>query len=494
MHTVVCPRIAIRFNLRNHHCLHILGILTTIKMISKQAFVFVSLVTYVTCAVVDKRSSPGAGSAGREFEGVVEAYLLARDAAQQELDEFYSTAEPGALTDPNTNIMSELRYWLEQLSQTDLLPEHLADLVSGDPGLQTETPKPQVERSARKRSITRSSRSRWSKAIVPYLYTDQVDANGRNEIQRAMQTYQRFTCVRFVLWENDTQGVTTNEKLQLGHPGHLKFVAEGGCWSYVGNLRTSRGQTISCCGWTACIHELGHMFGEYHEQQSPSPDRSRFIRINYDNIQTNAHRWYQQASGSHVKNTGYDLNSPMHYATWMFGNGNGPTFARLFPELHERGGFYYLMSEVSTEHGCPAQCSETAMVCENDGYLTKVDGQCACRCIPGLDPNTGCSTILKADPPGLEFPGGKWAIPAHESGCPDGSFLTGSRTQVNSDVAARVDFRLKCHLNFSTGYFSTIRQQLTVKMISSNDLTVVCYATWLILIENAFQTHDSKLT
>ncbi|GFO22121.1 Apextrin, partial [Plakobranchus ocellatus] len=32
-------------------------------------------------------------------------------------------------------------------------------------------------------------------------------------------------------------------------------------------------------------------------------------------------------------------------------------------------------------------------------------------------------------PPGLEFPGGQWAIPAHSSGCPNGTFLTGSRTQ-----------------------------------------------------------------
>ncbi|RUS76016.1 hypothetical protein EGW08_016221 [Elysia chlorotica] len=186
------------------------------------------------------------------------------------------------------------------------------------------------------------------------------------------------------------------------------------------------------------------MFGEYHEQQSPSPDRNRFIRINYNNIQDNAHRWYQQSSAEWVKNTGYDLNSPMHYATWMFGNGNGPTFARLFPELHERGGFFYLMSEVSTEHSCPAQCSDTAVTCQNDGYLTKVDNKCSCRCIPGLDPDTGCTTILKADPPGLGFPGGKWAIPAHASGCPDGSFLTGSRTHVNDGGNSKSsDFDLK---------------------------------------------------
>ena len=43
-----------------------------------------------------------------------------------------------------------------------------------------------------------------------------------------------------------------------------------------------------------------------------------------------------------------------------------------------------------------------------------------------------CARYLSfTDPVGLEFPGGKWAIPGHKSGCPDDTFLTGSRTQVN---------------------------------------------------------------
>ncbi|GFR87332.1 retrovirus-related Pol polyprotein LINE-1 [Elysia marginata] len=80
------------------------------KMTSKHLFgcvllVYTFSVSCVSGALVDKRGS-GEGSAGSE--GVVQSYLLAREDAKEELEDFYQDASPGALPDPNTEVMLEL--------------------------------------------------------------------------------------------------------------------------------------------------------------------------------------------------------------------------------------------------------------------------------------------------------------------------------------------------------------------------------------------------
>nr|KAG5714315.1 hypothetical protein BaRGS_018532 [Batillaria attramentaria] len=67
------------------------------------------------------------------------------------------------------------------------------------------------------------------------------------------------------------------------------------------------------------------------------------------------------------------------------------------------------------------------MTCHNEGFVTMVNGQCQCYCPDGLDPATGCQTILKQISAPAEFPGGQYAMLAPKEGCPaDGQFQTGS--------------------------------------------------------------------
>ncbi|XP_012934867.1 blastula protease 10-like [Aplysia californica] len=139
-------------------------------------------------------------------------------------------------------------------------------------------------RSRTKRAITPSEYYRWDYGIVPYMFTESTGENNQKEIRRSQMTFERLTCLRFVPWVNES-GVTTNDRLGLGHQGHLRFVVGGGCWSFLGNLRKSSGQQISCCSGSTCIHEIGHAVGMHHEQQSPSADRNWMIRINPENIQ-----------------------------------------------------------------------------------------------------------------------------------------------------------------------------------------------------------------
>ena len=185
-------------------------------------------------------------------------------------------------------------------------------------------------------------------------------------------------------------------------------------------------------GGGTCIHELGHAFGVTHEHQSPNPDRNRFIRVNKQYITDDGQQWYVQRHPGNFITHGYDLNSVMHYSSTMYKKGPGGTYTILFPELTHGGSYYYHVREVSIEHKCQDQCKHFPTTCENDGYLTKVEGKCGCVCITGLDPATGCKNVYRHDPPGLVFPGGQYALPALKDGCPDGTFLTGSRKHYNS--------------------------------------------------------------
>ncbi|GFO31145.1 metalloendopeptidase [Plakobranchus ocellatus] len=363
-------------------------------------------------------------------EGIVEMYILAREEVDNELEEFYKTAPAGLDPDPNSEAMENLRNIREQIIKLGLPEQDLADLLKGDPGLIGRSKRGVRYRSIQRRAIDRNEQRRWTGGIVPYVFTQQIKPNHAHEIRKAMATYQRFTCLRYVPWEK-VDGVTTNEKLNLDHPSYLSFIKASGCWSFLGNIWKETGQKISCCGGTTCIHEIGHAMGESHEQQSPNPDRYRFIGINFDNIKPDYVSSYAPHLGSKYFSSGYDLSTYMHYSQWTFRKPGKNTYVKYFPELPNSNSHYYLMREVSVMHKCQDKCSHLTITCENDGYLTLVDDKCSCRCIQGLDPATGCTTIYKADPPGMKFPGGKYTLPAHRSGCPDDSFALGSRTQYN---------------------------------------------------------------
>ncbi|RUS87931.1 hypothetical protein EGW08_004347, partial [Elysia chlorotica] len=172
--------------------------------------------------------------------------------------------------------------------------------------------------SIQKRTIRADEKFRWTGGILPYVFTDAITAVGRREIFRAMLSFERFTCIRFLPWEKvDT--ITTNQKLGLDHESYLKCIIGTRCSSSVGNLRKKKGgQTISCCKDRQCVHELAHALGEANEQQSPNPDRFRMIRTNFDAIKHDYISTYKSNSAKSTVSLGYDLSSIMHYNTDTF--------------------------------------------------------------------------------------------------------------------------------------------------------------------------------
>ncbi|KAK3760851.1 hypothetical protein RRG08_034693 [Elysia crispata] len=280
---------------------------------------------------------------------------------------------------------------------------------------QFEDPAEKPKSRKKRLVISDVERRQWPDGIVPYVMEDGLTQIETDGIRQAIETYHRYTCMRFVPWTN-VSGVTTNELLNLGHPGYIRFIDHPyACYSYVGNLRFSDGQELSCyCGETSCLHELGHATGFHHDQSSPV--RDDWLTVITQNIPSYAYHNWEKFTPEEVISIGYDLYSLMHY----------PLFDDLrlhSPELtqtHSTHSHYYMFMELMLTQQCTAQnCSGFPRICKNDGYLSVVEGRCSCICPRGLDPETGCTTIRRPGDVNPKFPSGAYALPGPREGCPN---------------------------------------------------------------------------
>ena len=171
------------------------------------------LITVISCIVAlgfDKRNDTDF----TDGEGIVEQYLMARQEAEHELEEFYETATPGDEPDWKSEAMENLRFNRERLYQAGLSAKDVDDLIEGDPGMSMARTVGQNSRrkcrSTRKRTIEIKPSRRWTKAIVPFVFIETTSEAGQTEIIRSMRTYERFTCLRYVPW-SEADALTTNK-------------------------------------------------------------------------------------------------------------------------------------------------------------------------------------------------------------------------------------------------------------------------------------------
>ena len=170
-----------------------------------------------------------------------------------------------------------------------------------------------------RRSAGRSASSaRWLNGIVPYVISGELDRVGRREdVVTAINHWNSRSVIRLVPRTNETD--------------HVWFVRGTGCSSSIG--RVGGRQQINVaerCRAGQVMHEIGHAVGLWHEQSRV--DRGGFVTINDGNIETGQKfnfQTYVEQGWDGMDIGPYDFGSIMHYDSWDFSNGKGPTITKL---------------------------------------------------------------------------------------------------------------------------------------------------------------------
>ncbi|KAM4602454.1 high choriolytic enzyme 1-like [Polymixia lowei] len=149
----------------------------------------------------------------------------------------------------------------------------------------------------------------WKKAsngkvMIPYTVSSAFSNWERKTIEKAMQSFHRSTCIRFVPRKNQYDYISIENR--------------DGCFSSLGK---AGGRQVLSINRQGCLfhgiiqHEIIHALGFQHEQTRS--DRDRYVRINWENINPQmAYNFYK--GNTNNLDTPYDYSSIMHYGRTAF--------------------------------------------------------------------------------------------------------------------------------------------------------------------------------
>jgi len=151
-------------------------------------------------------------------------------------------------------------------------------------------------------------------------------------IRRAIDSYNKFTCVRYVpATEDDKKG------------DHAHFlINQTMCYSSVGRQGGKQDISIGngCERVGTVIHEMLHTIGFIHEQSRP--DRDKYVKILKENIKSGLEHNFEKYTRGEVVSLPankdfYDFDSCLHYNNRAFSKNGGFTIQSIQDPAREFG-------------------------------------------------------------------------------------------------------------------------------------------------------------
>ncbi|KAL7401727.1 hypothetical protein ABVT39_003870 [Epinephelus coioides] len=168
------------------------------------------------------------------------------------------------------------------------------------------------------------------KVYVAYTISSEFSPREVSIIERGLQSFHGFSCLRFVKRTN--------------HRDYLNIQSLNGCYSYIG--RRGNGQNLSlqrsgCVYYDTVQHEVLHALGFHHEQKRS--DRDQYIRVVLENVIPGKEHNFDKVNTLN-QGTTYDYGSVMHYSKYAFSKNNQPTLVAI-PDANVQFGTATEMSQ-----------------------------------------------------------------------------------------------------------------------------------------------------
>uniref|UniRef100_A0A183BY23 Metalloendopeptidase n=1 Tax=Globodera pallida TaxID=36090 RepID=A0A183BY23_GLOPA len=148
--------------------------------------------------------------------------------------------------------------------------------------------------------------NRWTNNEIPFIFSAKFNERQKRAIREALAVLEDSSCFRFIPRSNQRD--------------FLFFDMREGCFSFVGKVggRQLLSLAAGCLHDYIIWHEVMHALGLEHEHQRP--DRDRFIRIHWENVEADKHLNFEKIPQTDVDlYHNYDYHSLMHYDGTAFG-------------------------------------------------------------------------------------------------------------------------------------------------------------------------------